>query len=303
MSLVDDVDVDVDVDVLRQIAIEQNLAFGVVRLRKQYRMKPKVGATPAKLVKSPYWSKIQNPIYYVKDCVPIRQIKQSEPTAAQLLGRQISGLKATLRSKPYKSARKIYDLMNDKYDDLVVLDTETTGLDSKDQVIELAIIDMRGDTLFAERFKPTVAIQPKAMEVHGIDDRALINCASWPEHQESINKILKNKTVLIFNKEFDLRMMRQTAIAFNCDTHWLNNFNTVCIMYAAAGFYGATNHYGTISLSNAAEAAGVEWTGEAHTAIADCEMTRCVANDIAFHYRHFINKLNDAENKKQKLID
>lgn len=288
-----------DIDALRQAAIEKNLSFGVTRLREQYRMKPKAGATPAMWVKSRYQRGVKNPTYYVKDCVAI---KQSEPTQAQIIGRTIAGIKSKLRTKAYATARMMHDLINDKYDDLVILDTETTGLDCNDQIIELAIINMRGDTLFDRRFKPSVAINPDAAHIHGIDHDALIDCDSWPAHHASIANILKNKTVLIFNKRFDVSMMYQTAIAFNCDASFINDFDSVCIMYAAADFYGATNRYGTISLSNAAAAAGLSWSGKAHTAISDCEMTRRVAIAIADEYKHLIDKLNDAKSKKTKWL-
>ena len=43
-------------------------------------------------------------------------------------------------------------------------------------------------------------------------------------------------------------------------------------MELAAGYYGATNRYGTISLTSAASQVGLTWEGLAHSAIADARM-------------------------------
>lgn len=44
----------------------------------------------------------------------------------------------------------------------VVLDTETTGLERKDQIIEIAVLDQHKNTLLNTRLKPTCNINPEA---------------------------------------------------------------------------------------------------------------------------------------------
>ena len=51
---------------------------------------------------------------------------------------------------------------------LAFLDTETTGLDNGAQIIEIAIIDGTGDVMVDLRLKPSVPIDERAQEVHGI---------------------------------------------------------------------------------------------------------------------------------------
>jgi len=61
---------------------------------------------------------------------------------------------------------------------------------------------------------------------------------------------------------------------------WILGLDTECAMYRAADAFGATNQYGTISLINAAAAAGVEFQGKAHSAAGDAattaELWRCM---------------------------
>lgn len=56
-----------------------------------------------------------------------------------------------------------------------------------------------------------------------------------------------------------------------------------CAMELAAGYFGATNRYGTISLASAASQAALT-EGEAHSAIADARMTAGVVNAIAAYH-------------------
>ena len=81
-----------ELEQLRQQAIENDKAFGVTRLKDEYRMKPKPNAKQSDWVKSPY-NRNKNPIYLVADCVPIREVKRKPPTQKQLLAREISGSK------------------------------------------------------------------------------------------------------------------------------------------------------------------------------------------------------------------
>lgn len=289
MSLKDGVQ-DKNLEVLRAKAIEEGLAFGVTRLREEYKVKPKPDAKPLKWVKSPY-SRYSNPIYLVSDCIPLAVRVKKPPTENQKIGQLISGLKAMLRSKENTQSMVTREWFNENQGKVVYLDTETTGLDSADQVIELAVIDEDGNTLFDSRFKPTVEINPVAQEVHGIDANSLATCPTWRDQEGLVKEVLLGKSVVIFNADFDLRIMRQTANAFGCDVAWINQLQTLCAMKVAASCYGATNKYGTISLANAALEAGVEWEGEAHTALADSQMTRKVLKAVAQRCEPVLEKL------------
>lgn len=161
------------------------------------------------------------------------------------------------------------------------LDTETTGLDETAQIVEIAILDAAGNALLNERIKPSIDIDAGAEGVHGINAAALIDCPSWPEIAPTIEKILKGRTVVIFNAEYDSRILRQTAAAFNDPLNWFDDSKTLCAMYLAADMYGATNRYGTISLLNACSAAGVKWRGNAHSALADTYATFDLVQQIA----------------------
>lgn len=155
----------------------------------------------------------------------------------------------------------------------VVLDTETTGLGPDDQIIELAAVDLQGRVLFDRRLRPTVPIDPEAELVHGISMDSLEDAPQWPEIADQLRDILLGAHVVIYNSQFDLAMLCQTAAAFQDSARWINDLDVTCAMYMAADIYGSTNRYGTISLSNAVYAAGLTFTGQAHSALGDAQTT------------------------------
>jgi DNA polymerase-3 subunit epsilon len=164
----------------------------------------------------------------------------------------------------------------------VFLDTETTGLDDDAQVVEIAIVDSTGAVLFESLVKPTVPVDPEAAAIHGIGPDRLASAPAWPEIADRVRAVLEGKTVVIFNSDFDTRLLQQTATAhseamgldaYDEAVKWILDLETVCAMYRAADVYGATNQYGTISLINAAAAAGVEFQGRAHSAAGDAATT------------------------------
>jgi len=164
----------------------------------------------------------------------------------------------------------------------VFLDTETTGLDDDAQVVEIAIVDATGTVLFESYCRPTVPVEPEAQRVHGIGPEVLAAAPAWPDIADQVSEVLEGKRVVIFNSDFDIRILQQTATAhtdgmgreaYGAAVKWVLDLETECAMCRAADVYGATNQYGTISLINAAAAAGIDFQGKAHSAAGDAATT------------------------------
>ena len=166
---------------------------------------------------------------------------------------------------------------------IVVLDTETTGLDDKAEILELAIVDSNGTPLINQRLRLSddSKFSEEAYAVHGISLDDIKDCEQYPSIEAKLKEILVGKQVMIFNANYDIRLLKQTAAAYSCDTTWFDGLDTRCVMYQAANVYGATNKYGTISLSNAVARAGVEWEGEAHSALGDTLTTLALYKKMA----------------------
>ncbi len=93
----------------------------------------------------------------------------------------------------------------------VYLDTETTGLDARAEVVEIAIIDADGRPLVNTLVKPQSPVPADASRVHGLTTAVLQSAPTWPEVWPQILAALAGRLVLIYNADYDIRLMEQTA--------------------------------------------------------------------------------------------
>ncbi len=143
--------------------------------------------------------------------------------------------------------------------DPVFLDTETTGLDAGAQALEIGLVNARGDLIYEPRLKPTVSIDPAAAAVHGISEAMLADAPAWPDIAQQLQHHIGRRPLVIFNANFDTRILKQTAVAHNLPV----------------------------------SQAGLSWTGQAHSAIADAVMTARMVNDIAEYWYQLQREMGD----------
>ena len=101
-------------------------------------------------------------------------------------------------------------------EDVLILDTETTGFDDSAEIVEIAAIDTTGREHLNELVMPVGRIPQKATDVHGIDRKVLRKAGAlgWDYHHERIMTILREASlVLAYNADFDRRMLGQSARA------------------------------------------------------------------------------------------
>lgn len=170
--------------------------------------------------------------------------------------------------------------------DPVYLDTETTGLHWHDQIIEIAIVDADVRPIIDTRVKPTVAVGDGAYRVHGIGAHELADALPWPEIAVEVHRVLESRPVVIFNSDFDTRLLAQTAKAVGLPD--IRYRSVTCAMDMAAQYFGPTNRYGSISLSNSVAQAGVPQPYPAHSARGDSTATAALVRAIAREHRQKI---------------
>ena len=98
-----------------------------------------------------------------------------------------------------------------KMKDFVILDTETTGIQSTDEVIELGIVASDGTVLFDELFRPTVRMSDEAAKVTGISQEMLDAKLPMSAYRDQIKSLLEGKTIFAYNTAFDREKMIHTA--------------------------------------------------------------------------------------------
>jgi DNA polymerase III subunit epsilon len=164
----------------------------------------------------------------------------------------------------------------------IYLDTETTGLKDRDQIVEICLLDHDGSIAFESLVRPTMRIPLEATRVHGITDALVSNAPTWPEIWPQVEILLTERRVAIYNAAYDLRLLQQSH-----RTHGLTgpiSISHFCVMKLYAQFRGDWNaragNYRWHSLDDARWQCGLALPN-AHRARADTLLTRAVLHFVA----------------------
>lgn len=157
------------------------------------------------------------------------------------------------------------------------LDTETTGLGLDDEVVEVAVVDATGKVLLETLVKPAMRIPAKATAIHGITDEMVAGAQTFAEVHLRLLELLNGKTVVIYNADYDRRLLRQSARVYGLQgqgpqvTWW-------CAMLVYAEHRGDWDDYRCgwrwVTLEKAARECTLETPETLHRAAADAELTR-----------------------------
>ncbi len=88
-----------------------------------------------------------------------------------------------------------------------VLDSETTGLKTPVQFVEVAIVDADGRTLFEGTVRPDCPIEPGATRVHGHTARSLAGSPPFWGVYPDLLEALWGRRVVVYNAPYDRRVL------------------------------------------------------------------------------------------------
>lgn len=164
-------------------------------------------------------------------------------------------------------------------DDVVYLDTETTGVGGSDEIVQLTIIDNGGRVLFSSLVKPAqAAIEADAQAVHGITPAMAAEAPTLRDLFSDIVDVLLGRIVVAYNATFDERMLRQSCRNNGIDPATLPRVQWVDIMKPYARFWSARGRWQ--SLVNACAQQSVKLR-ENHDATNDCQMLRDLVHSLS----------------------
>ena len=95
----------------------------------------------------------------------------------------------------------------------VILDTETTGLSTKEKhkIVEIGCVELNNliptNKIFHEYINPKRTISEEAYKVHGYSDKFLSNKKIFAEISEDFLNFIKDKKLIIHNAPFDLSFL------------------------------------------------------------------------------------------------
>lgn len=160
--------------------------------------------------------------------------------------------------------------------EFVIVDVETTGLDSAAQIIEIQIIDHRGHIKGGAKIKPSAGatMDPRAFAVHGITLESLANAMPLTAYTNMIEQDFKGKTIIGWNVSFDHRMLVQSFGVHGDVPDFVHLANFECAMLQHAKYFGDWDE----------RRGQYKWQklpGGTHTALEDCRAVLAVMREMA----------------------
>ncbi len=191
----------------------------------------------------------------------------------------MSKILATMRQRVLYEAREIW------CNGFVTFDTETTGLEWEDQIIQWAVCSQKGEVLGSGFVKPTVPISEGAFEKHGISVEQLTDAPSFAEAWPVISNLLEGRTVVIYGSNFDVGKLWSSAEPYGVQIPY-DFVKDICAMHLFARFYGEFHeYYGTYTWQKLNEVAipplKIEVAGPAHDAAHDAAATAMIIKKLA----------------------
>ncbi|WP_234444721.1 exonuclease domain-containing protein [Streptomyces sp. NRRL F-525] len=100
---------------------------------------------------------------------------------------------------------------------VVVLDTETTGLHGEARIVEIGVLSSGGEVLLDTLLNPGEPIPADATELHGITDSMVSSAPVFGDVLVRLGELLGGKRVLIYNDEFDVGRLRHELTLYYLD--------------------------------------------------------------------------------------
>ena len=165
---------------------------------------------------------------------------------------------------------------------VLILDTETTGFDEHAEIVEIALLDKYGEVYLNTLIQcQQEAIPQEAMRVHRIHKSMLRNAPTFSEVWSGLVPLLSSHEIVIYNAEYDLRLLRQTAKRHNLE---LPKMRVHCLMQQYSSYVGQasalSSGYRSMKLAAACFHFEIEQT-TAHRALADAQASLEVLHKLA----------------------
>lgn len=270
---------DMDFQQRRDAAIDAGLddkQHTKTTLKEVFRAKPAKDAVCEYEFKGDYGSYIQ--CYMLKQCVAMRNPSKKPRTEAQVEATRKLTKKNLVSSRKNQIALLAKDCVDSS--EVVAIDTETTDLYGK--VISIALVDVTTcEVLFDSYVHTDQVITEEAYYVHGITAEDIKDAPSFEQVCTEISEIMEGKYWAAFNLEFDKACMENSRHDPDAECYqWFERISVCAMRDISAPYFGSTNRYGTISLSDTMVFCGLSFEGEAHTAAADAKAVARVLQHI-----------------------
>ena len=155
----------------------------------------------------------------------------------------------------------------------LLLDSETTGLGPDAEIVQLAVVNHQGVTLFDTLIRPTGLIPPDATAIHGITDEMVEDAPTFADVYPELWKVLRDRPLTIYNANYDTKVIgyvsKSAGLAVPFDWKAVS-----CCMLKYAAYVGDWNDYRRSYRWQKLE-------GGDHSALGDCRATLKLMREMA----------------------
>jgi DNA polymerase-3 subunit epsilon len=164
-----------------------------------------------------------------------------------------------------------------------IIDTETTGLGGDAQIVEIAVLTP--EYTYRQYVKPTNIITKDATNIHGIKYEDVENSPYFEEIFIEVWKSIGRSDVIIYNADFDLKLIRQSLRARNIQIAFPTSDRRGCQIFVNGGSIHCAMHYYSQYVGDWNEYYGnYHWQklpGGDHSALGDCEAVLEIIKEMA----------------------
>jgi DNA polymerase-3 subunit epsilon len=158
--------------------------------------------------------------------------------------------------------------------DFVVLDSETTGLGTPVDFVEVGVVSGRGETLFDSPIKPSCPVEPGASRVHGHTLEGLASERRFVGVYPELLDALWAKRVVVYNAPYDRRVWDAAVGRLGARAALAGEFSPwECAMRAFAAYVGERSKRGGYR--------NQKLPGGDHTAIGNARATLALIERMA----------------------
>jgi DNA polymerase-3 subunit epsilon len=152
------------------------------------------------------------------------------------------------------------------------------------QIIQIGVLSSSGEE-YQSLVKPTIPISEGASTMHGIYDEHLIEALSFEQIFLEVWKFLGNKDLIIYNAEFDLKVIRSSLRARGIQAAFPTSDRRKCRIFSNGGAIHCAMHYYSQYVSEWNDYHGnYKWQklpGGDHSALGDCRATLQIIKEMA----------------------
>ena len=166
-----------------------------------------------------------------------------------------------------------------------ILDTESTGLNNKAQICQIAVITPEIPYGWQTYVQPTVPISTSASDIHGIKDKDVTDAPTFDQVFLHLMRRAGDRDLVIYNCEFDLRRIKQSLRVHGIQLAFPTSDRRGCRIFTNGGsihdamlwyaqYVGEWNDY----------YGNYKWQplpGGDHSALGDCKATLEIIRSMA----------------------